>query len=241
MISQSVAECLAKECKDLKIMFITLNKRESNEFVNETVETIESLKSHMDSKMIDQFDFYNRCKIRNNFYMLGGLKNELDERFYHPEASQYLLGEVSGKFDIIICDSGNEIDSGLAIGALKSSENRTLLLTQHEAILSRWEKNRSLYDKLQITFETYVINQYYAQDPYTEEYLCRRLELPREKVKKVIFAGYSRQAEMDGQTLMEYKNESYLENVIQLANQHLQSLKLQEIKMKRKNKWKSFI
>ncbi len=241
MISQSVAECLAKECKNLKILFITLNKRESKEFVNETVETIESVKSHIDSKMISQFDFLNRCKVRNNFYMMGGLKNELEERFYFPDSAQYLLREVCDKFDIVICDSGNEIDSGLAVGAMQSTDNRTLLLTQQETILSRWEKNRSYYDKLKITFDTFVINQYYSEDPYTEEYLCRRLELPKEKVRKVVFAGYARQAEIDGQTLMEYKNEYYVENITRIANDHLLRLQLEEIKIKRKNKWKSFI
>ncbi|MEG1584940.1 MAG: hypothetical protein RR361_07815, partial [Anaerovorax sp.] len=201
MISQSIAEYLSNEYKELKVLFITLNGRESAEYVNEAPESIEGIKNHLDSKMIEDIDFTRVCKKRDNFYMLTGIKKEEEQRDYYPHMATYLLETVTQTFDIVIADSGNELDNGLAIGALSATVNRFLVMTQQEAILYRWERNRMTYERLGIDFDRYIINKYYEQDPYDVSYIGKRLNLLQEQFLKVAFAGYGRQAEMEYKTL----------------------------------------
>lgn len=240
MIGQSMAEYLANECKELKVLFITLNGRESAEYVNEAPESIEGIKNHIDSKMIDNIDFERLCRKKENFYMMSGIKNEEEQRNYYPHMATYLLETVTSSFDIVIADSGNELDNGLAIGALSSSVNRFLLMTQQESVLSRWEKNKGVYEKLGIYFDNYIINKYYEQDPYGIPYISKRLGIPEEQFTKVESAGYGRQAEMEYKTLMEYKGQKYIQNIGLICQVVLDRLGI-PVKKTRKTKWKSFI
>lgn len=241
MISQSVAEFLASMYKELKVLFVTLNGREGAEYVNEVPETVEGLKDHIDSRMISHVDFYKVCNKKDNFYMLGGIKNEVEERYYYPDTADYLLTSIRDKFDIIIADSGNQLDNGLAMGALNATSNKFLVLTQQETIISRWEKMKGIYEQMNIFFCDYIVNKFYLEDPYSVDYIAERLKIERDKFKVVEFAGYGREAEIDGQTLLEYKNSKYIESIEEIANLILSKMDIPIIKNRRKHKWKNFI
>lgn len=241
MISQSVAEYLADQYKDIKVLFVTLNGRESAEYVHEAPETIEGIKNHIDSKLINEIDFMKVCKKTENFFMLAGIRNESEQRNYYPDMSTYLLETVTEKFDIVIADSGNELDNGLAIGALSSTRNRFLILTQQETVLYRWERNRDLYQRLGICFDVYILNKYYEQDPYNLSYIGERLTIPEDKFFKIGFAGYGRQAEMEYRTLMEYKDHKYTLDIAGISEIILEGIGMPIKKKVRKAKWKNFI
>ena len=241
MIAQSVAEMIANENKSLKILFISLNERESTEYVREAPISIDHLKMHIDNKMINSADFLKSCKHSDNFYMMAGVSNEIEERYYYPDTSRYLLETVTPEFDITIVDSGNEIDNGLAVGALTISWEIFLVITQQESILRRYERLKGIYEELGINISTYVVNKYYDQDPYNLDYIIDRLQIDKRFISKVESTGYSRQAEIDYRTLIEYKNEKYIRDVTEITNCILKKSGFSEIKRQRKNKWKSFI
>lgn len=241
MLAQSVAEYLSNEYQNLKVLFMTLNGRESAEYVRETPETIEAIKMHIDNKMLSSDDFEKACKKTESFYMLAGIRNELEGRFYYPETVKNLLHTVASEFHIIIIDSGNEIDHGLAIGSLSSTENRFLVISQQESVLRRWERLKSTYGKLGIQFMDYVLNKYHDQDPYGLDYISNRIEISKEQLMKVENASYARQAEMDYRTLLEYRNEKYNQDIERIANKILAKVSLPINKKQRKSKWKSFI
>ena len=241
MIAQSVAEIIANENKSLKVLFISLNGRESTEYVREAPISIDSMKMHIDNKIINSAEFLRSCKHSENFYMLAGVSNEIEERYYYPDTSRYLLETVAPEFDIIITDSGNEIDNGLAIGALSISKEIFLVITQQESILRRYERLKGIYDELGINITTYVVNKYYDQDPYTLDYIADRMQIDKQCISRVESTGYSRQAEIDYKTLIEYKNDKYTRDVTEITNRILKKSGYAEIKRQRKNKWKSFI
>lgn len=240
MLTQSIAKLIADENREIRILQISLNGREGAEYVRETPPCIDTLKISIDNKMINGSDFLRLCKQKENYYMLAGITNELEERFYYPETAEYLLQEVAPEFDLILADSGNEIDNGLAIGALCLSENNFLVLTQQETTMKRYERMRRIYAGLNINFPHLIVNKYNQEDPYHLNYIAQRLEIESQAFYTVQSAGYARQAEMDYKTLIEYKNDKYARDILHIANDILGKSGLYEIK-KRKSKWKSFI
>lgn len=241
MVAQSTAEFLAKNYDDLKILFMTLNGRESAEYVRETPESIESIKLNLDNRILNSSDFMKACKKTESLYMLAGVLNETEQRHYQPDSVTYLLSEVAPEFHMIIVDSGSEIDNGLAVGSLLSSENRFLILTQQESAIRRWERQHDLYDKLNIQFPYLVLNKFEEHDPYGIDYVSKRLEIPQTQILTVEAAGYGKRAEMDYKTLMEYRSGKYAQDIENIANLLLTTAGIPIRTKQRKNKWKSFI
>jgi len=241
MISQSVAEIISANHPNLRILLIAMNGRESTEYIREAPVSIDSMKFHIDNKMITGEDFLKTCIHKGNLYIMAGITNETEERYYHPEMAKYLLEEVAPEFDLVFADCGNELDNGLAVGTLSVSEEVFLVASQQESVIRRYEKNRKILDDLGIGISVLIINKYYEQDPFGLPYIASRLEIEKEKFLKVETAGYSRQAEIDYKTLLEYKNEGYLQDIIAVANNILSKNGIKEIQQQRKRRWKSFI
>ena len=241
MITQSVAETISTNHPNLKILMIAMNGRESTEYIRESSASIDGIKIQIDNKMISGEDFLKTCTHKGNLYFMAGISNETEERYYHPDMAKYLLEEIAPEFDLVIADCGNKLDNGLSIGTLSIAEDRFLVATQQETVIRRQEKNRKLLEDLGIEISALIINKYYDQDPYEISYIASRLELEKEQFLKIDSAGYSRQAEIEYKTLLNYKNNAYLLDIIAVANVILIRCGLTEIQRQRKSRWKSFI
>lgn len=242
MISQSVAELIASQNSNVNVLFISLSGRKNGEYIQEDVKTIDDFKLQMDSKLIISKDFLRDCKFKNNLYILGGLSNEQDERYYFPDSAQYLLESVSESFGLIIADTGSELDNGLALGAITAASNKYLIITQMESSLSRYEKMLPWFEKAQIKFNRFIINKFSEEDSYTLKYILERLYLEKERTDKIQEAGDYRQAEQEHRTLMRLKTDNYLEDISTIANHVSEVIGLPPTKLQRKNKlWKNFI
>lgn len=241
MAAQSVAEIISANNPGLKIMLIAMNGRESAEYFREAPAGIDTLKFHIDNKMISGEDFLKTCTHKGNFYIMTGISNEAEARWYHPEMAKYLLEEITPEFDLVIADSGNELDNGLAAGTLLVSGEVLFVTAQQESAVRRYERNRKLLDDLGVEISLFIVNKYFEQDPYSLSYLAGRMETGKGKFLKIDSADYSRQAETDCRTLLEYKNETYRSDIAALANYILNKAGFPEIRRQRKSRWKSFI
>lgn len=241
MIAQSVAELIASEKKELKVLFASLNGRGNTEYIRETPVYIDELKNHIDNKMLNRQDFLRICKRTDNLYMMAGISNEIEERLYFPDAAGYLLQTVTPEVDIVIVDSGNAIDNGLAIGALSAANDVFLVLTQQESVLKRFERLKDIYQSLGLPITEFLINKYYAEDPYSLDYIGQRLQLEKKTFSKIESAENAWQAEMNYKTLIEFKNDKYIQDITGVANGILIKSGYSGIQRQRKSRWKNFI
>lgn len=242
MTAQSVAELIASQNSNINVLFISLNGRKNCEFVKEEVKTIDEFKLQLDSQMLISKDFVRDCRHKKNLHILAGLSNELEERYYFPDAAKYLLESVSGSFEIIIADTGSDLNNGLALGGLSIAAKKYLILTQLESNLFRYEEMLPWFEKAQVKFDGFIINKFCEEDPHTFKYIVERLCINKEKSFKIQAAGYDRQAELEHKTLMEFKTDSYLEDIATIANNVLKASGLPQIQLQRKNKlWRNFI
>lgn len=241
MLAQSLAELIALRKKDMKVLLITLNSRKNIGFVRERVQTIDDYRVQLDSRLLIREEFLQSTRRSNNFHMLAGLAREEEERYYHPETAEYLLKSIEDDFDLIISDTGCCLDNGLAYGGLQMAGQRFFVLNQMESTIRRAEEQGSRYQKAGILFNQIILNQFREKDPYSVSYLAERLDFPKEGFLLVHQADYSRQAEMEYRTLMEYRDEIYREDIRKLANVVLGPMGREGMTPERKGIWKNFI
>ena len=209
MLANSVCSAICRQHPDYSVMFLGMNKRPCSDYVREEACGIDDIKIHLDNRTLTSDEIKAMCHCRNNFYMLSGIRSLLKSRDYFPETAQYLLKTLTGCFDVIICDAGNEPDNGLVVGALKSSGQKYCVLSQCESSIREYEERTWLFRKLDIDFDLFILNKYFTGDPYDPAYLSERLGKKREDFITVRMAGYGRQAEMEHQTLLEYRNDLF--------------------------------
>lgn len=241
MIAQSIAEIIAQHNKDLKILFISLSGRKNNEYFKGDLKSIDDFKLQLDSKLIVEKDFMRDCRYKDNLYVLSGIANEQEERYYFPEHVKYLIHSIENGFDVIIADTGSSLDNGLAFGALCIADKKFLIMGQQESHISRYEEKINVFQHADIHFEKILVNHYQEDDPYNIAYISQRIDAGRETFLKIRTSPYYRQAEMEHRTLIEFKTEKYNEDIVCLSNQILDCLGIQMIKVQRRVKWKSFI
>lgn len=242
MVAQSIAELIASKNSNIKVLFISLNGRGNCEYIKEKVKTIDEFKLQMDSQILISKDFVRDCRYKTNLYVLAGLENEHEKRYYFPDSIQYLLESVSTSFDVIIADTGSELDNGLALGGLSTSAKNYLILTQLESNYYRYDKRKNWFLKAKIDFDKVIINKFSEEDPHTFKYISERLPLDKNKILKIGLMEYARQAELEHKTFTGFKADKYLEEITMIANSILDSIGLSQIKVQRKNKlWKNFI
>ncbi|NLT47163.1 MAG: hypothetical protein GXX92_02000 [Clostridiales bacterium] len=241
MITQSIAEIIASSRKELKILVVSMHGRPGTDYVDRVCESIEGIRLHLENRLLDTQRLMEGCRIRDNLYMLGGVESIEQVRGYHPHMAAYLLESMKDAFDLILTDTGNDIDNGLAVGALEYIGNNYCILAQQETIISRYEKVKPLYDRLGICFSSYIVNKYTDQDPYDLHYIGKRLCLDQEKLMKVAVSGYERQAESDHRTLLSYKSEEFSNDIQLIANHVLTRAQIPTIDHVRKKKWMPFI
>lgn len=242
MLAQSVAELLAERLKTSSVLLIFLNGRRSTEFISEDTKTIDHFKNRLDSRMPIDEALLRGCRIKENLCVIGGLRNEMEHRRYHPETAHRLLEELKQRFDIIIADTGSEIDNGLALGCLLAGGKNCMVLTQNEASIARYEGHRSLYNKLAIQFDYFTINKYSAREPYSLKYISSRIGHTKNELIKVSMSGYGNQAEAEKRTLLDFEGDEYSADIMDLAATVAKDIGAGEIKTQRNSRlWRSFI
>lgn len=242
MIAQSVAEIISEEKKGYKVLLLFLNGRKSTDYVREEFDSIGHIKMQIDNRIITGKEMIKACRCHNNLYMLAGIDKPEEERYYYPDTAEYVLNALKSEFDLILVDSGNTLDNGLALGSLKFCSSRLLVLTQQETMLKRYEELLPLYEKLGLDFSSLIINKFSSQDPYDLGYLSIRLDTLKSKIRRVEMTNSARQAEMEYKTLLAFQDEKYTRDVLAIANLILiMTEKDQILKSKRGIKWKNFI
>jgi len=241
MIAQSVAELIAKEKKELSVLFVALNGRRSTEYMREKVVTVEDYKIELKCGIgIDKNTLSSNRKT-DNLYVIGGIEKEEEVRYFLPSMATSLAESLEESFDLIVIDSGSEIDNGLAFGALKLESLRYLIIEQNESSIKRYEKMREIYGKLEIDFDKYIINKYFESDPFTQKYISSRLLIDSSLFLTVGYSDKGRISEMEYRTLLETSDEKFRTDVLAVANEIMAAMHLEAIQIKRKRAWNNFM
>ena len=239
MLSQSVAEYIAKAFPESEVLFVSLSGRSNIQYLQEKMPSIDSYRSRMESGIPLSKEDLQKTTYLDNLYIISGLQQEAEARFYMPELAQRLLSDLRNEFDVIIADTGSELDNGLAVGCLSTAEKIYLLLSQNEADLRRYELLMPLYRRMQIEFSGIVVNKFLERDPYSRSYLKKRLDMREKELYFVRMASEARRAEMEYRTLLQMEN-GYARDIEAVAAAIAEASGIESKNEKRKSRWKRF-
>jgi len=241
MIAQSAAEMIAKENRGLTVLLTALNGRKSAEFMSENTVAIDEFKIRLRSGIgMDQNTLSPNKKI-DNLFVIAGIEREEEARYFLPDMAEALLQSLDNKFDLIIADSGSDADNGLAFGALKMKGAKYLVMEQTESSVKRYEKMREIYEKLEVGFDKYILSKHLESDPMTVNYVSSRLDIDKSLFLTVAHSDKGRISEMEHRTLLETGGERYKNDILKIANDIMRAMGLENISLKRKRVWNSFI
>ncbi len=240
MISQSVAEFLAKNMKADRVMLVSLHGRPGTEYTEKVGESIDNLKIHLANEMLDLDALLENSRRKDGLHQIGGVAELEGRKVYTPQMCSYLLKSISPIFKLVIVDSGNDLDNPLSLGALTGSKNLYCVFSQQETALSRFEMMKPYYDKLEIRFSTFILNKFLSGDPISVPYVRKRLSLEGE-IFKVEKSSQDRVAEREKKTLLNLSDSRFISNIQELSNKVLANADLPFILKERKKTWMPFI
>jgi len=234
MLAQSIAEMIAEHRQDLSVIMIALHGRSGTDYLNEPAVTLDNIRTVIEGRMLSGEELRKLCVWKKNLHILGGFGSAGLSRGYFPEMADHLLSICKESFDFVITDSGNEMDCGLAVGALRQDAHKILVLTQHETAISRYEAISDIFDRLDIRFSEILINKYQDTDPYDVNYIAKRLNVSHSMINTIAYAEKHRKAESDHLSLLHYGNRQYCRDIDRIAVCLLRKLYPDERDVKRK-------
>lgn len=238
MICQSVAERIAGEFPQRKILVVHTEGRSGNDYSIGTEESMDRIKPYLAEGILDVEEVLSKSKWKDNLYMVAGSCQLDSAHGFHPDMSDCFLTSMKPQFDLILCDSGSEIEHGLALGSLFSADGVFIVVVPGESALRRYECLATLYQKLNLNVMGYIINRYNTEAPYNKAYLKDRLNLQEKLTFTIHEADQGKQAEAEGHTLLYYRNSDYNKDITSIANKILNHAGLDQLKERKKTLWK---
>lgn len=239
MISQSVAEFLAKNLRSAKVILLSLHGRPGTEYVDRVGETLEGLKLHLGNEMLNVEKLMENCRRKENLYQIGGVFSLDQVRAFTPDMCVYLLESIAPFFDLVIVDGGNDLDNPLTLGAFSTTKNIYCVISQQESMLNRYDLMQPYYKKIGIEFSAYILNKFLSSDPRTVAYVEKRLAT-KSAVIKVDWSDYERMAETEKKTFLNWGDNKFAKSIHKVANKVLLDSHMAPIE-ERKKPWKPFI
>lgn len=213
MTALSTAQHIASQRADRDVLFLVLSGKQNTEFIEQKTVSIEKFKNRLDSGLAIYKSDIGRSKDLKNLFLVSGISSELNERYYTPKTALDLIKDLAGQFSYIILDTGSRADNGLAIGGLACAVKKYLILSQNEAVLRRYERNKDLYENMKIQFDKRIINKYCNRDPYTAGYIGKRLNADLKTFATIGRSEAGRKAEREYKTLLQCKDSKYIRDI----------------------------
>ncbi len=219
MVAQCTAEKLALDRPDLKVLLIHTESASGDDYSPMLNESIERMSPYIADRVLDTGEILERARVRDNLWIIGGVGDVCAAAAFHPDMTIYLLESLSRSFDAIICDSGSEVNSGVALGALLRADRLFMVMSQSGNALARYKRFSLLYERLGLSMDAFIINRYEKSAVYDVKSICEKLGLPEDKVFTVRMSGYSERAELDSRSLINYRDSGFIRDIARIKTE----------------------
>ena len=219
MLTQCVAERISQLEPSLKVLLVHSEGRGGTDYSPMVSESMENIKPYLSGKLLDPAELLGRARWRGNLFVIGGAGETGSIFSYHPDMGKYMIESLRGSVDVIICDTGSEIEHGLSLGTLLAADSIYMVMTQQESAVSALENKHLLYEKLGIDAGALIVNKHDKGSPYTVKYLAERLGVPAGKFRTVRRSDYGIQAETDARPLVSYSGSAFRKDIDAVARE----------------------
>ncbi|WP_010277394.1 P-loop NTPase family protein [Paenibacillus senegalensis] len=222
MLATACAELLSRWIQGRIGLFI-LNEQPGTQFLKTKPGAhvgLDEIRMKLFNHILTKKELNETYLTYKNLSVLQGPRNLLANRHYHPEHAERLLNLASTDFDVLLVDAGANIEYGLAVGALTSSQQNFLITTQQEAVKARYERmEQQVFKPLKLNSQHFfmIVSKY-----------VRESNLPSAKdlanYHKMVLAGtvpyldlQGWQAEFEQKTLLHYEQLEYTDSIERLC------------------------
>jgi MinD-like ATPase involved in chromosome partitioning or flagellar assembly len=217
MISQCVAERIAQENSRLNVLLIHAEQSGGTGYSPHVRESMERIRPYLAERLLDINDIIQRSGYRDNLSIIAGTDRPGSSELFHPDMAEFFLGSMAQSFDVVICDSGANMEHGLSLGALFGSDSIYMVFEQKENAFRHYEWLLPLYKKLGLNISGYVMNRFTANSAYTREYVKKRLRTSRDRLFTVRESDFGILAEIEEKSLLSYRDPGFTKDVDILA------------------------
>ncbi len=218
MLAQCTAERIAVRRPELKVLLIHAEGAWGLDFSPKVCETFDKIGPYLAQRLVDVNELAEKCLYKQNLFIIGGAAKHGSISFYHPEMLEYLLEGLAEKFDIIICDSGSRVEHGLALGALLAADCVYMVTTQAESAMKRFERMSTLYEKLGIHINKFIVNALQKSLINTPEIIALRTGFDIKDILCVKKSFYGADAEHDGTSLLAFREKPFIKSIDLIAD-----------------------
>ena len=121
---------------------------------------MERLRPYIARKLVDMEEIKRRAFCRDGLYVVGGIKDPENKELFTLDMAAHFLELAKDHFDIVIVDTGAQLEEGMALGALAVADRVYMVFNQRESSVQRYEWLSFLYAKLEFASERFILNRY---------------------------------------------------------------------------------
>ena len=214
-ISQCTAEVFAKSFPKSSVLLIQADGGPAPNYCNKLRETIEGIRPFLAQEIVNIPDIKEKSFYKDNLYIIGGQNKPGMSEYLTPDMGEILVDALRDEFDLIILDTGSEIEDGFSLGAILASDSVYMVINQSESSLRRYEWYSFLFDHISLDFDSFILNKYNKNSVYEKEYIAERLLIDKAKIITIREDKRGADAEMLNESLISAKASKSFKNDIE--------------------------
>lgn len=216
MVAQSVAERIVSKT-NLKVFLGFFDGKPGTDYIeiDEQINSLDAFKVKLANNVLRIQEFLDSCYKKENLYIIQGVTDLMERRFFQPEHIEYLIKLISKEFDVIILDAGSNIDLGypMTIACLNSTNYKYLVTTQQDNVLRHYDRvNTQILNKLKIENNMIIVNKYVDNPALNTAYRIAEL-YNCTLVSTIPYMNQSWQCESDRCSLMKFNDDEYIRGI----------------------------
>ncbi len=205
----AAAESLAENYPYLKVLLLHMEGRSGREYVQNLREDLEGIRPYLLDRVLDGEEAGDKAQYRGNLYIIGGDEAPGSAENYSLDMAEYMLGVFAQVFDVVLCDSGSDMEHPMALGALFSADRLYYVLSQSEICLKRMERLLPLFEKLDLAEGRFVLCGCDRNSPFSPAYCAKRVETEPSRMFPIRLSRKAADAEIEGKSLYSYRESGY--------------------------------
>lgn len=211
---QCCAELLAKQLPDKNVLLIQCDGGRGSEYCNKVRESVDRIRPFLAQAIVNIDEIKEKSLYKNNLYIIGGQLQPGMNEYLTPDMSEILIEAVKDSFDLVLIDSGSEIEDGLSLGATLAADKVFMILNQKESSLGRYEWCSFLYERIDLFFDKFIVNKYNRNSAYELSYIADRLMVDKSNMITICEHSMGDYAELKAQSLISLKPTKRITNDI---------------------------
>lgn len=237
MISQCIAEKLSLD-NDIKVLLAALDGEPGLDYIHHNRNGIgmDAIKGKIAHHILSEEELQSVCVKINQLYVMQGPRLIVNRNHYYPEHIEAFLELASQIFDVVIVDAGSNVELGMTIGALNSTQHRCLITTQQNKCVRHFKLVRDqILSKLSIQDFVLIINKYLENKELPDKHeISRHYNMPF--AAAVPYSEYGWQAEIEECSLLNFHEALYEDAIDRITSFIEETLKIKkEIKKEKKS------